>query len=588
MITRLTEYLIKKSILNLILLLCIGYTAESQVMGSSSDFDMTKLMQQNAPSGSELLRTELLPSDNIVDPISYRVGPGDVLSIQILSGNATEQYISITPENSVLIPRIGEVSLLGKTLSQAKDTIIKVMKNRNPQATITVMLRKSRSLYVSIKGNMRFPGTYTVPASMRVSTIIRLANQPPKSAIQNTMGGTSAQIDQSKELNAIEAQKSVLKAGSMSAGEDLPSYVARNITILHADGSANNADLEQSITDMQYNFDPTLREGDQIYVPFEKPGHATIAIAGAVRRPITIAYKQGDKASMLLKLGYGFSEDANVNEVYLDQGGQQTKINVQSDGTLSKDIDILPGAVMVVRSKNISATGFKTGVAELTGAIQNPGAYTIKPGITTLKDIVQQAGGFTDKAYLPLAYIVRRENQEPASNEPRFRAMMGMQFTDLKAEDTMRYLMHSMYRKPSVACDFTKAFSGSEKDNVLIEDGDIIVMPENPQRVYVYGQVNNPGYVTFVSGKTMDWYIQQAGGYAAGADEDLTRIIKGRSKIWVEGDKKDVFVESGDEIYCAPPSQRPPGYEYQYYSFLITAIGGLVATLNVVYYAFIR
>jgi protein involved in polysaccharide export with SLBB domain len=588
MITRLTEYLIKKSILNLILLLCIGYTSESQVMGSSSDFDMTKLMQQNAPSGSELLRTELLPSDNIVDPITYRVGPGDVLSIQILSGNATEQYISITPENSVLIPRIGEVSLLGKTLSQAKDTIITVMKNRNPQATITVMLRKSRTLYISIKGNIRFPGTYTVPASMRVSTIIRLANQPPKSAAQNTMGGTSAQIDQSKELNAIEAQKSVLKAGTMSAGEDLPSFVARNISILHTDGSAHNVDLEKSITEVRNNLDPTLREGDQIYVPFEKPGYATIAIAGAVRRPITIAYKQGDKASMLLKLGYGFTEDANVNEVYLDQGGQQTKISIQSDGTLSKDIDIVPGAVIVVRSNNILATGFKTGVAELTGAIQNPGAYTIKAGITTLKDIIEQAGGITDKAYLPLAYIVRREKQEPASNEPRFRAMMGMQFTDLKAEDTMRYLMHSMYRKPSVACDFTKAFSGSEKDNVLIEDGDIIVMPENPQRVYVYGQVNNPGYVTFVSGKTMDWYIQQAGGYAAGADEDLTRIIKGRSKIWVEGDKKDVFVESGDEIYCAPPSQRPPGYEYQYYSFLITAIGGLVATLNVVYYAFIR
>jgi protein involved in polysaccharide export with SLBB domain len=557
-------------------------------MGSSSDFDMTKLMQQNAPSGSELLRTELLPSDNIVDPITYRVGPGDVLSIQILSGNATEQYISITPENSVLIPRIGEVSLLGKTLSQAKDTIITVMKNRNPQATITVMLRKSRTLYISIKGNIRFPGTYTVPASMRVSTIIRLANQPPKSAAQNTMGGTSAQIDQSKELNAIEAQKSVLKAGTMSAGEDLPSFVARNISILHTDGSAHNVDLEKSITEVRNNLDPTLREGDQIYVPFEKPGYATIAIAGAVRRPITIAYKQGDKASMLLKLGYGFTEDANVNEVYLDQGGQQTKISIQSDGTLSKDIDIVPGAVIVVRSNNILATGFKTGVAELTGAIQNPGAYTIKAGITTLKDIIEQAGGITDKAYLPLAYIVRREKQEPASNEPRFRAMMGMQFTDLKAEDTMRYLMHSMYRKPSVACDFTKAFSGSEKDNVLIEDGDIIVMPENPQRVYVYGQVNNPGYVTFVSGKTMDWYIQQAGGYAAGADEDLTRIIKGRSKIWVEGDKKDVFVESGDEIYCAPPSQRPPGYEYQYYSFLITAIGGLVATLNVVYYAFIR
>jgi protein involved in polysaccharide export with SLBB domain len=244
--------------------------------------------------------------------------------------------------------------------------------------------------------------------------------------------------------------------------------------------------------------------------------------------------------------------------------------------------------VIVVSKKEYSAKGAMSGVVEITGSVQKPGAFTIVQGQTKLKDIIEQSGGFTDKAYLPLAYIVRKEQQQPASNEPRYRAIMGMQYTDLTAEDTTRYLMHTMFRQPTVACDIQKAYNGSEEDNVLLESGDIIVIPENPKRVYVYGQVNNPGYVTFEPGKSMQWYIERAGGYASGAEKELTRIIKGRSHVWIKGDEKNVVVESGDEIYCPPPTYRPPGYEYQYYTFLITAIGGLVGILNVVYWAFLR
>ena len=62
----------------------------------------------------------------------------------------------------------------------------------------------------------------------------------------------------------------------------------------------------------------------------------------------------------------------------------------------------------------------------------------------------------------------------------------------------------------------------------------------------VYGQVNNPGYVTFEPGKSMQWYVDRAGGYASGAEKELTRIIKGRSHVWIKGDEKNVIVESGD------------------------------------------
>ena len=179
--------------------LIASMTIQAQLMGSSSDFDMTKLMQSSAPGSADLLKAELLPSDNIVDADHYRIGPGDVLSIQTLSGNATEQFVSISPENSVLVPRIGELSLKNATLTQTKSMIIEMMKQRNPNATVTVTLRKCRSLYISIRGNVRYPGTYAVPASMRVSTVIRLANQPPKSPSQPNGGTTQAAMESTKE-----------------------------------------------------------------------------------------------------------------------------------------------------------------------------------------------------------------------------------------------------------------------------------------------------------------------------------------------------------------------------------------------------
>jgi polysaccharide export outer membrane protein len=561
---------------------------QAQLMGSSGDFDMSKLMQNSTPGSADLLKAELLPSDNIVDADHYRIGPGDVLSIQTLSGNATEQFVSITPENSVLVPRIGELTVKNATLSQAKSMIIAMMKERNPNATFTVMLRKCRSLYISIRGNVRYPGTYAVPASMRVSTVIRLANQPPKSPSQPNGGTTQASMESAKELTVIEARRSAMRGGTLTGNDELPSFVARNITVLHADGTSSNADLERSLALSTVQDDPTLREGDQIFVPFDQGLNSAIAIAGSVIRPINIAYKKGDKASMLLKLAYGLTDDADPSNIQLKQGDMLKTLMLKEDGTFNEDPDLIPGAVIVVGRKEYAVKGAMAGVVEVTGSVQKPGAYTMVQGSTKLKDIIEQAGGFTDKAYLPLAYIVRKEQQQPASNEPRYRAIMGMQYTDLTAEDTTRYLMHTMFRQPTVACDIQKAYNGSEDDNVILESGDIIVIPENPKRVYVYGQVNNPGYVTFEPGKSMQWYVDRAGGYASGAEKELTRIIKGRSHVWIKGDEKNVVVESGDEIYCPPPTYRPPGYEYQYYTFLITAIGGLVGILNVVYWAFLR
>mgnify|MGYP001173878305 FL=1 len=140
-----------------------------------------------------------------------------------------------------------------------------------------------------------------------------------------------------------------------------------------------------------------------------------------------------------------------------------------------------------------------------------------------------------------------------------------------------------MLKKQIVSCDFVKAFKeNSEIDNVLLYDGDVITVPDNPGYVYVYGQVNHPGYVEFHEGKTMQWYIEKAGGYAQGAAKKRARIIRGKSRVWTEGDE-NTYVFAGDEIYVPRPPDVPLAIEWQKYGTIASLVSVTVAVIGTLF-----
>ena len=59
----------------------------------------------------------------------------------------------------------------------------------------------------------------------------------------------------------------------------------------------------------------------------------------------------------------------------------------------------------------------------------------------------------------------------------------------------------------------------------LLEAGDLIYIPQRPSTIAVLGQVSQPGSFPYRAGLTLDDYIEQAGGYAAIADESETFIV---------------------------------------------------------------
>jgi len=543
-----------------------GSDAQGQgaALTGASEFDKT--LQSAAQASAADIGKDQTPADGVISPEYYRIGPGDALSFHVLPLPGIEQIIIVSADNSIILPRFGSVSLAGKTLAQTKDTIAKIYALRNPNALVSISLRRARTVYCSVRGNVAFPGVKTYPASARISSIVALANQPPAAA--NSKPASAKNADDASTANVSIA--------------GLSSYAARNITVLHSDGTAENADIIRAKYGASPESDPTVREGDEIIVPFEPETFSSISIGGAINRPASLAFKNGDKLSMLLRAGYGLRDDADLSKITLTlPDGSKQKVAIQHNGELDgADAMLQAGSALTVgyipRTENTMQ-----GLAEITGEAVNPGTYPIINNQTRIKDLMEQAGGFTQNAYLPLAYVVRREKNKP-NVEVEKPGWAQIQYTDLTFEDTTRLLIHTALKRPVVSMDFVKAFrDNSAADNITLADGDIIVIPANPRRVYVYGQVNQPGYVEFTPGKRLNWYVERAGGYAAGAEQGLARIIKGKNKVWVE-DNDTVYVEAGDEVYAPPPPYTPPGYNLQLYTFIgtiLTTVAFLTSTL---------
>ena len=570
----------KKQIILLLFILFYNYSF-SQMKGLLEN-DESKLLNSNAQSKMSMdkfISSELQATGSVIDAEHYLIGPGDVLSFHNLNVSTITEYLIITPECAAIIPRIGEISLKGFTLSKAREEILKKVKEWNPNSLVYISLVQPRTVIVSVKGNVLYPGTYNLPASYNISTLLLITNQEgykkETSSLQTSMYLTNAQY--AKNID------------NSYRGSNLPfliSYINRNIFIKHRDGSTQNIDLDLYFAYQNIDNNPYLREGDEITIPYNNyKDIQTNSITGAVLRPYTTVYKEGDKASLLLKSALGLKDNADFNNINLiNSNNVYVKLNIDSNlNIIGDDIPLEPGNIVIVGQKSHNKKS-QNATVSIVGNVKMPGIYPIIKSKSKIKDLIELAGGFTEDAYLPLANIIRKPQNELTNFNPQQPFIYNFHFSDLSMQDTARFKMDIDYTIPKVSCDFVAAFKFNQADqNVLLNDGDYIIIPSNPGTVYVFGQVGQSGYVSFEAGKNFEWYVQKAGGFAIGAKKGKVRIIRGNTKVWIEADK-DAQIFAGDEIYVPRPSDDPPGSDIQTYGVIAGVLGATAGLINVLYW----
>ena len=106
------------------------------------------------------------------------------------------------------------------------------------------------------------------------------------------------------------------------------------------------------------------------------------------------------------------------------------------------------------------------------------------------------------------------------------------------------YLTHELRIQSSVPVDLAVAF-GEGGPPIPLQDGDKVYVPRDNNQVFVFGQVNRPGYVTHRAGMSPQYYVSAASGL--GENAGTSYVIKAGTNRFVRSSEAEV--ESGDWIF---------------------------------------
>jgi protein involved in polysaccharide export with SLBB domain len=216
----------------------------------------------------------------------------------------------------------------------------------------------------------------------------------------------------------------------------------------------------------------------------------------------------------------------------------------------------------------------------ILGEVRFPGEYPIRRG-ETLRSVIERAGGLTELAFKEGSVFTRHDLKEREQRQlevlaerlQRDLAALSLQqaqsgdagaaqavtagqqlLADLKSTKAVGRLVISLDQ--SLA-----ALPGSPLD-LLVRDGDQLLIPRISQEVTVIGEVQNATSHLYRGGLTRDDYVRMSGGVTQRADADRTFIIRADGSVaagemgrWFSrGTPKDI--RQGDTIVVPLDAER--------------------------------
>ncbi|HEX6433087.1 MAG TPA: SLBB domain-containing protein, partial [Gemmatimonadales bacterium] len=349
------------------------------------------------------------------------------------------------------------------------------------------------------------------------------------------------------------------------AGGPKPDVYLERILVSRTNEDSSRVQLRSAFADTTGRVanDLVLQEEDEIRV-FSRAAFLPtryVTVVGAVRNPGRVPYREGMTMRDVVLLAEGVTEDADLREAEIarrdateDPGTLAQTIRVRLDSTALAsggtdgvpltpphpggaagvpDIPLKPYDNVLIRRQ----PGWETQrLVYLTGQVKHPGRYALKTKTDRLRDLVQRAGGLTDQAYAGGIYFYRmyRPGLQPAETQPPR--------LDQQAQPGTDSLPRGYVER--VGIDLPKVLKDDDaRDNLILVGGDSIHIPEYNPIVMVQGTVNSPGAVPYSPGKSLDWYVDAAGGYTQLSDSKHTYVTQPNGKR--QGVKRRVVLADG-------------------------------------------
>ncbi|PYN74932.1 MAG: hypothetical protein DMD96_29325 [Candidatus Rokuibacteriota bacterium] len=447
----------------------------------------------------------------------YRLGPGDFLDVQIAGRlEVIRQQTYVDLEGAVTVPPLGAIPLAGLTLLEAHRRVAERARDVFRFAEATVTVVTPRTFEIVVSGEVERPGTLQVTAMRRLHDVILEA------------GGVTPRGS---------IRRVVVTRKGVESEVDLLAFQLRG-------------DLTQN---------PFVTEGLKVLIP---PRTGSVTLAGAVRRPGE--YELGSTPSLraLLELVGGVSQSAAAGEARLTRVGADDRketltLDLRSALKPPADVTLQPGDVIFVPQISVLQD-----VVEVRGAFNGTpeSSKTTVAGKATIlqrlelpqgervRDVVGKAGGAAAYADLRLALIERSGVTGPRQRIPI---------------DLQRLLVER-----------------DEAPNIVLQNGDVVILPVVEDRVFIVGEVKIPGPHDFRPDLTPREYVALAGGPTNRARLGNTSVTFRNGRTYAMADAPPL--EPGAVVTVPEVAVK----WWQDYVTILQAIASLVTAYTGLYFIF--
>ncbi len=297
--------------------------------------------------GADLFDNENLsfePNLNIPTPRNYILGVNDQLLIEVFGYSEASFKLKVSPEGTIRVPGLGLIRVLGLTMEDAQKKIrhelTKIYSNiLTGKTSVQISLGQIRSIKVTIIGEIKKPGSYTLSSFATIANALYASGGP-------------------KDIGSFRKIE-LLRNGKLIASFDLYDFLL-------------NGDLTKNLG---------LQDDDIIRVPaYEK----RVIVKGAVKRPAIFELSKNENLDEALRYSGGFADIAFKEMIRVKRFASSNKEILSVRPVSFKSFPLLSGDSLIVDSL---ADVFSNRIM-ITGEVSYPGTYG-SDNVKTLKDLLE-------------------------------------------------------------------------------------------------------------------------------------------------------------------------------------------------------
>ncbi len=453
---------------------------------------------------------------------NYKLGPGDEVIISLWGESSSYTSETINRDGQIYIDRIGVLNLGGKSVDDAKNYVVSkfsrvysTLLGESPKSFIDLTIGELKSVNVHFIGFVNIPGVHMIhPFSNVINGLIQAGGVDIKGSLRDVRV-----IRNEKTIASIDIYNYIIKGKSLDdvrlMDQDIIYLPPRKSTIpltgrvlmpgyyelleqetvenllnfaggmdrrsssqifLFKDGSSAENSYIIEIEDFSSHL---ISNGDSLHLPIKPEIQSFVKVNGQIKNPGKYPFNSNTSLKAIINATMSledqdFAKTMNLSKINIFRRNTLGEKPLKISTTFEENIRLKNGDHITVSRRN-SNQPIESIV--ITGEINTPGIYPVN-SLTSLSDILDLSGGLTDYALSGGIEIFR---------------------------DSLKI--------------------GWESENFILKSGDSLNVLKKTGLIFIDGEVNIPGYLTFKKNDSLKKYIRRAGGFTSFANRNNIFVL---------------------------------------------------------------